>query len=158
VGAAAGLVGELFDRTWLEVASGHELPARVRALGDRLVGRVMEAERAVASAGPLTLTHGDASARNVRTGPGGEVVFLDWEDVSAAPGVADLAWLLVSSVEPGRWDEVIAAYGSGEGLAAVLPAAVVQALLSFADTPADSVAAEGWISRLQAAGRRLEPS
>lgn len=41
-------------------------------------------------AGPLTLVHGDASVQNMRTGPGGEVALLDWEDVSAAPGVLDL--------------------------------------------------------------------
>ena len=46
-----------------------------------------------------------------------EIALLDWEDVSAAPGIADLGWLLVSSVAPARWDEVIAAYGTPAGLA-----------------------------------------
>lgn len=80
----------------------------------RLAGRVAESEHDIGHLGPLTLVHGDASVRNMRTGPGGEVVLLDWEDVSAAPGVLDPAWLLLSSVEPARWDAVIAAYGAAD--------------------------------------------
>jgi hypothetical protein len=70
------------------------------------------------------------------------------EDVSAAPGVLDLAWLLVSSVDPARWPEVIDAYGPAPGLGQVLPAVIVQGLLSLADTQADSAEAYGWIARL----------
>jgi aminoglycoside phosphotransferase (APT) family kinase protein len=87
----------------------------------------------------------------MRTGPGGQVGLLDWEDVSAAPGVLDLAWLLVSSVEPARWDETIAAYGSGGDMTHVLPAVAVQGLLSLSDAPAGSVAAAAWMRRLEAA-------
>jgi hypothetical protein len=72
------------------------------------------------------------------------VALLDWEDVSAAPGVLDLAWLLVSSVDPARWPEVIDAYGPAPGLGQVLPAVIVQGLLSLADTQADSAEAYGW--------------
>ena len=57
------------------------------------------------------------------------MALLDWEDVSAAPGLLDLAWLLTSSTEPERWDEVIAAYGPPEGLHHALPAVIVQGLL-----------------------------
>ena len=70
------------------------------------------------------------------------------------PGVADLAWMLTSSVDPARWDEVIAAYGPADELARVLPATVVQGLLSLADATAGSAAAMDWISRLDAAARR----
>ena len=76
---------------------------------------------------------------------------LDWEDVSAAPGVLDLAWLLVSSVDPVQWGEVIAAYGPPVGLASVLPAVTVQGLLSLADAPAGSTQATAWIRRIEAA-------
>ena len=132
VGAAAGLVGALYDEVWPGIATRPALSRRVRELGDRLVGRAAAAEAALSGMLPLTICHGDACARNVRTGPGGEIALLDWEDVSAAPGVLDLAWLLTSSTEPERWDETIAAYGPAEELSAALPGAVVQGLLSFA--------------------------
>ena len=92
----------------------------------------------------------------MRTGPGGEVALLDWEDVSAAPGAVDLAWLLVSSVEPARWDEVIAAYGPAPDLACALPAIAVQGLLSLSDTPPGSAEAAAWIQRFQATASRLQ--
>lgn len=150
VGAAAGLVEELYARVWPGLADREDLTPDVRALGQRLVGRVTESERVIGAAGPLTLVHGDASAQNMRTGPGGEVALLDWEDVSSAPGVLDLAWLLVSSTDPAQWDEVIAAYGPAGGLAGVLPAVAVQGLLSMSDTAAGSAAANGWARRLAA--------
>ncbi len=118
----------------------------MRALGSRLTGRVIEVESAVVRAGPLTLVHGDASFRNMRTSPDGEVALLDWEDVSAVPGVLDLAWLLVSSVEPEHWDDVIAAYGPAGGLS--MCCRDVQGLLSLADAPEGSTDALAWIARL----------
>ncbi len=154
-GAAVDLVEDLFDRTWPGLAARGDLTAAVAALGTRLLGRVAEAESVVGRAGPVTLVHGDASLANMRTGPDGEVALLDWEDVSAAPGVLDLAWLLVSSVEPARWDEVIAAYGPSDGIAGVLPAVIVQGLLSLSDAPAGSARATAWIRRLEAAASRL---
>ncbi len=92
---------------------------------------------------------------NMRTGPDGEIALLDWEDVSAGPGACDLAWMLVSSVDPIRWDETIAAYGHIGGLAEVLPAVMVQGLLSLSGIPAGTTRAAAWIERLDAAGRRL---
>lgn len=155
-GAAAELVEVLFARVWPELAARAGLTQRVRLLGGRMAGRAGQSQQAVGLAGPLTLVHGDASLLNMRTGPGGEVALLDWEDVSAAPGVLDLAWLLVSSVEPGRWDEVIAAYGPAPGLTRVLPAVAVQGLLSMSGVPAGSADATAWIGRLDAAALRLE--
>jgi Phosphotransferase enzyme family len=101
-GAPADLVAKLFDETWPQLAARGDLTELVRATGERLKGQVTEAVRAVASAGTVTLVHGDASTLNMRTGPDDDVVLLDWEDTSAAPGVLDLVWLLVSSVEPAR--------------------------------------------------------
>jgi hypothetical protein len=155
VGAAAELVEELFTQVWPNLAGRDDLTPDVRALGERLVGRVAESDRAIGQAGPLTLVHGDASAQNMRTGPGGELVLLDWEDVSAAPGALDLAWLLVSSVDPARWDETIAAYGPADGLADVLPSVAVQGLFSMSDSTAGSAAAGGWARRLAAAAARV---
>jgi hypothetical protein len=156
VGAAVNLVEELFARVWPELASRADLTQRVRMLGERLMGRVAESEQALGGAGPLTLVHGDASLLNMRTGPDGEVALLDWEDVSAAPGVLDLAWLLVSSVEPARWDEVIDAYAPAPGLTLVLPAVAVQGLLSLSDVRPGSTYATAWVRRLDAAALRLE--
>jgi Phosphotransferase enzyme family len=155
VGAAVDLVERLFATVWPRLAVRAELTPAVRRLGEQLVGRVTESEWMTGSAGPLTLVHGDASMLNMRTGPGGEVALLDWEDVSAAPGVVDLAWLLVSSVEPVQWEEVIAAYGPAHGLTQVLPAIAVQGLLSLSDTPAGSGEATAWIRRLDAVVTRL---
>jgi len=155
VGAAVELVEELFARVWPELAARADLTPPVRLLGERLVGRVARSERAIGLAGPLTLVHGDASLVNMRTGPDGQVALLDWEDVSAAPGVVDLAWLLVSSVEPAQWDEVIGVYGRAAGLMRVLPAVVVQGLLSLSGTSAGSAEAATWIRRLEVAADRL---
>jgi len=155
VGAAAGLIEELFGQVWPHLAARGDLTGPVEALGARLVGRVAAAEHQTGHAGPVTLVHGDASLLNMRTGPGGELALLDWEDVSAAPGVLDLAWLLVSSVGPARWDEVIAAYGPAGRIAEVLPAVITQGLLSLADTPPGSAEAVAWVGRLEAAAKRL---
>ena len=146
---------DLFAQVWPNLAARDDVTPDVRALGERLVGKVAESDRAIGVAGPLTLVHGDASAQNMRTGPGGELVLLDWEDVSAAPGVLDLAWQLVSSVEPARWGDAIAAYGPADGLAGVLPSVAVQGLLSMSDTAAGSAAATEWARRLAAVAARI---
>jgi hypothetical protein len=155
VGAAADLVEQLYAGVWPELAARGDLTPSVRMLGEHLVGRVARTERMIASAGPLTLAHGDASTPNMRTGPGGQVALLDWEDVSAAPGVLDLAWLLVSSVEPARWNETIAAYGPAGAMPQVLPAVAVQGLLSLSGTSPGSAEAIARIRRLDAAGSRI---
>jgi len=154
-GAAADLVGDLFDQTWPAVTARRDLTDTVRTLGRQLFGRVASVGRGLASAGPVTLIHGDASMANIRTGPAGELALLDWEDVSAAAGVADLAWLLLSSVDPAQWTDVTAAYGPAAQLAAAMPAAAVQAVLSLADTVEGSADARGWVDRLEAAERLL---
>lgn len=153
VGAAADLVGAVFDRAWPRLAGRDDLPASVRVAGARLVDRVAELESADGGQ-PSTLIHGDCATPNLRTGPGGEIAFLDWEDVSAAPGINDLARFLVSSVEPERWDDVIEAYGSEAGLLAVLPAAVVQELLFVDDQPDGSAEAAASLRRIDAAFQR----
>jgi thiamine kinase-like enzyme len=154
VDAAVDLVAALYDQTWPLIADRAELGTRARDLGERLAGRVPAAESAARAAGPLVLTHGDASAQNMRTSPAAEIALLDWEDVGVGPGVTDLAWLLVSSVEPDRWDEVIAAYGQAGHLAEVLPAIAVQGLLSMSGTAAGSADSEAWGARLRSAAAR----
>ncbi len=160
VGAAADLVGALYDEVWPAIAAHPVLTPRVREVGDRLVGRAAQTESMIGAAGPPTLCHGDASSRNARTGPDGEIALLDWEDVTAAPGVTDLAWLLTSSVPPERWDETIAAYGGCDDLAIAMPSCVVQGFLSLNDVISggdrDDEAAVTWGQRLDAAVDRLQ--
>lgn len=151
----ADLVERRYDETWPELRSRADLSSVVRALGDALVGRVRDVERMADAAGPHTLVHGDASARNLRTAPDGEVALLDWEDFGTGPGIADLAWHLVSSVPPAAWDATISAYGGGSRLGDVLPAACVQELLSLAGEDVATEEAGASIDRLGEAARRL---
>jgi hypothetical protein len=157
LGAGVDLVEQLFRQTWPGLRGRVDLPSAVSSFGARMAepGRVTAAEAAIAAAGPLTLVHGDAQARNMQTSPDGEVALLDWEDVSAAPGVLDLAWLLTASVDPGRWDEAVAAYGPASGLDRVLPAVMVQGLFMLAHTQVGSPEARAQAGRLAEGGRRL---
>jgi hypothetical protein len=155
VGAAVDLVESLYDQTWPTLETRHDLTPAVRDLAGKLVGNVAASESEIGRAGPLTLAHGDASLPNMRTSAAAEIALLDWEDVSAAPGIADLAWLLVSSVEPTRWPEVVAAYGTSAGLAEVLPAITVQGLFELSDTAEGSADSSAWLARLGAACQYL---
>jgi aminoglycoside phosphotransferase (APT) family kinase protein len=107
-------VEELFASVWPQLAVRADLTAPVRSLGERLLGNVVRSEREISLAGPPTLVHGDPSLLNMRSGPDGEVALLDWEDVSAAPGVIDLAWLLVSSVVPSQHGRHTSRVGGGD--------------------------------------------
>jgi hypothetical protein len=153
-GVADHLVAKLYDDTWPLLVARDELTRSARDVGERLVGNVAAAERAVAGTADRTMVHGDASMLNMRTAPDGEIALLDWEDVVCGPGTVDLAWMLVSSVHPDRWDEIIAAYGPGD-LQAVLPSLIVQGLLSMSDTAPGSVQATEWVMRLDTAARRV---
>src|SRR5689334_10303094 len=73
----SGLVGTLYDETWATARTRPELTEAVRDLGDSLVSRVAEVEARAEASGPVTFTHGDASATNMRTSPTGEVALLD---------------------------------------------------------------------------------
>jgi len=152
VGAAADLVGALYDSWWPGIRERRDLTSRVRALGDRLVGQVSTLPSAP---GELTLVHGDAATRNFRTGPEGPVL-LDWEDVSAAPGISDIAWLLVSSTPPQRWDEILDLYGSVAGLDEELAASAVQGVLSLSDHAEGTDEAIDRALRLDEAAQRLQ--
>jgi hypothetical protein len=147
------LVEELYGDAWAAARERPELTDIVRELGDSLVGHVAEVERRAAAGGPMTFTHGDASALNMRTSPDGEVALLDWEDYGSGPGIVDLAWHLVSSVEPTAWDTALAAYGDTSGLAEALPAVAVQGLLSFAFEEGHDDA-RAWVAGLEEAARR----
>jgi hypothetical protein len=153
-GRAADLIGALYDETWPRVSTRTDLTPAVRALGEALIGRVATAELAEGTAGPLTLCHGDTSSDNLATGPSGEVAFLDWEDVRCAAGVTDLAWFLVSSVAPARWNDVEASYGEAD-ITAVLPSVAAQGLFALSNQPEHTAASLGWITRLEEATRRL---
>ena len=148
-GAGAGTIDALWRRTWPSIAEHPGLTPRVRDLGERPDGFATGRPP-----GPTTLCHGDPSNPNARTSPAGEIALLDWEDVTAGHAVNDLVWLLVSSVEPARWDETLAAYGLVEGLAEALPEAVRQGLFTLADDPYGPDA-DAWGARLDEACRRL---
>ena len=150
--AAASLVADLYDRTWPTLEARADLSPAVREAGASFVGRIVELEHAE-GAGPLTLIHGDASARNVRTSPTGEVALLDWEDVRLAPGAVDLAWWLLTSVAPPAWDAVLDASSPTDRawLATVMPTAISQALLSLSSTDDGSDEAMSAIVRMDAA-------
>lgn len=154
-GTAADLIGRLYDRKWPQLAARHDLNDRVRALGDHLFGKVEAAEHVEGTAGPLTLCHGDPSTKNLVTGPEGQIAFLDWEDVRWAAGVTDFTWLLVSSVEPASWPEVINAYGDAD-IEVVLPSVSAQGLFALGGQAEGSPAALSWIDRLSEAARRLD--
>jgi hypothetical protein len=151
------LVEALLAARWPCLAERGDLTSKVSGLGARLVGpgRVTQAIVDAGRAGPPTLAHGDVAAQNLRTSSSGEVALLDWEDVGASPGADDLGWLLVSSTDPARWDEVIAAYGSASGLTATLPSAVVQGLLTLDGHEPGSAPALAWVGRLEEAADRL---
>ena len=149
------LVEAYFGARWAAVKQRSDVTASVRALGDSLLGAVSAAGVEASSVGPHTLTHGDASGRNMRTSDTGEVALLDWEDVGVGPGICDVAWFLLSSAEPDKWDEALDAYGDTSGLASVLPATCVQGLLSLDDLADGSEAAKRWVRNLEAASARL---
>jgi len=82
--------------------------------------------------------------------------FLDWEDVRSANGCTDVTWLLVSSVGPECWDDVISAYGAeASEFMAALPNAATQGILSFGDREPGSQEANRWVARTEAAAARL---
>lgn len=149
-GAAATEIAELYARVWPSLSEHQGLTARVREIGARLLDGVAVSSWHRAA----TLCHGDASARNARTSASGEIALVDWEDVNAGDGLDDVAWMLVSSVPPDRWDETIDAYGVVDGWDAVWPEAIQQGLLSLSDDPSGPDAG-GWCTRLASAGERL---
>ena len=148
------LVDDLFAASWPTIRERGDMTSDARTLGDSLVGRVTEAERLAESAGPWALVHGDASCDNMRTSPAGEIALLDWEDFGVGPGVCDLAWFLVSSVDPRDWDAAIRSYTGAGVLGHALPAAAVQGLLALASEDEGSPDAAAWIARLAEARRR----
>ena len=122
-----------------------------------IVGRVATLERAEGEAPRRTLIQGDASLRNTRTSADGEIAFVDWEDVRAANGAVDLAWLLVSSVDPEQWEGVIEAYApKGDDFVAALPGAGAQGVLSLSDCEEGSEEAFAWVRRLEAVQQFLQ--
>ena len=157
VEAGALGIGGLYDRVWSGMQGRSDLTPVARDLGDSFMGKVTALECGEARAARRALIHGDASLRNTRTSPDGVVALLEWEDVRSANGCIDLTWLLVSSVEPLRWDDVIFAYGAevSEFMAA-LPDAATQGILSFGDCEADSQEARRWVARIEAGAARLQ--
>lgn len=151
---ASALVSRLFRSNWETGRSRDDITPSIRDYGDRLAQRVMDIEPQAGTCGPVTLTHGDASALNMKTSVTGQVALLDWEDVGLGPGITDLAWFLISSVDPSDWELTVSAYGRPTELIKALPAASIQAILSLFDHPIGSDEARGWIARLDHAARQ----
>lgn len=149
------LVEAYFEARWPSTRTRTDVTPPIRRLGDSLVGEVEAVGAAASRSGPHTLTHGDASARNMRTSETGEVALLDWEDVGIGPGIGDVAWFLLSSVDADEWDAALSAYGDATGFTSVLPEACVQGLLSLDDLDDGSPAAAHWARNLDAAAQRL---
>jgi hypothetical protein len=148
---ATPAIGELYDRLWPSIVERPDATATLVALGNRYVGQVAEIERGERTVPGRTLIHGDASLGNVRTSPDGVIAFMDWEDVRLASGATDLARLLVSSVAPGLWTDVLDAYEPDESaLQAALPGAATQGILSLGDQEPGTAQSLGWIARLEA--------
>jgi hypothetical protein len=96
--AGANLVERLYAEGWPQfVARGvAPIPPEVRCFGDRLVGRLIQAE-ALLDEAAQTLIHGDFRLDNMLfTLPSAAPTcwLLDWEDVSFASPAIDLTWFL----------------------------------------------------------------
>lgn len=149
------LVGGLFDDPWIAITRRSDIHASLETLGDVFHRSVTDSLATTDENGGATLLHGDASTRNMRTSAAGEMALLDWEDVGVGPGRHDLAWLLVSSVEPTQWDACIAAYGEPGDMTNAFTSSAVQGVLSLADSPIGSAESEQWQARLREVSRRL---
>lgn len=155
-GRAADLIGDLYDGVWRELRDRSEFSPNLLTLGDSLAGALAGLEREESVLPHRTLIHGDAALGNVRTSPTGEIAFLDWEDVRVTQGEADLAWLLVSSVDGDLWSAVLEAYSpQPDTFLAALRGAAAQGVLSLSDHPDNSPEALGWVARLEVAAAVL---
>lgn len=80
-----------------------DLPSPLRRLGDRIAADPVAACAALTGPGPLTRLHGDAQADNLRfaDGPfGPKAVLIDWQLTRWGAGMADVGYLLISSLTP----------------------------------------------------------
>lgn len=120
-----------FDRLWPAYLDrlGRPLPAAIDRLGTRIAADPPRALARLAGTVPPTLCHGDPQADNLRFGGGGEVLLIDWQMAGPGPGLADVGYLLASSLEPAtrrrheaalvaRWRAGLAARGVADGGAA----------------------------------------
>ncbi len=154
---AADAIGALFDTRWEGLRSAPAISERIRTVGDELVGRVPNIEKREARHDSPTLIHGDASFLNMRTSASGELALLDWEDVRIGDGTYDVAWMLVSSVEPTQWNQTLSSYDAPLlSWTNAFESAVVQGLLTMSSPEISSAAALGWVSRLERAIDYLE--
>jgi hypothetical protein len=95
-------------------------PRRPRYLPLR--GAVLPGDRADRRPARTRLLRGGRHRRRDPPGAGGLVCMGSRRRPSGRRRGTDLAWLLMSSVEPEAWDDVIAAYGTSVGLTETLPA------------------------------------
>lgn len=104
----------------------------VRLAFERLVANRAALVDAFAAADSPTLCHGDPRADNVAFDASGRPILYDWQQIAIQFGVADLAWLTATSLDPSSrraWEEdLVKAYGTTIDryrLALVLPGLAV---------------------------------
>ncbi len=98
-------------------------PAPFRAF-EALIGRSGELGARLSAVGPPVLCHGDPRADNLVFAPRSDddsptAVLFDWQQLAWQPGVADLAWLVATSIEPdvrlGAMEPIREAYSRTSG-------------------------------------------
>lgn len=88
-----GLVA--LERRWSDVVD-----LDTRQAFSKLVENQTELAACLATAGPVVLCHGDPRADNLVFGVDDSVTLFDWQQIAKQPGVADLAWMAATSLEP----------------------------------------------------------
>ncbi len=90
---------DTFARSWptCRRLAGDRLPPQVLAIGDRWATVGPNLTRRL-STSPRTLCHGDFRLDNLRFADGDEVIAFDWQLLTLANGVTDLAYFVSQSV------------------------------------------------------------
>jgi len=76
------------------------LPDRFLALGDHLAANAKVVFGALMEQGPCTVLHRDCQADNVMFASDGSARILDWQILGKGRGVYDVAYVLISSLQP----------------------------------------------------------
>lgn len=76
------------------------LPDSFRALGDYVAANAKAVFGALMEDGPCTVLHRDCQADNVMFNEDGTALILDWQILGKGRGVYDVAYLLISSLQP----------------------------------------------------------
>jgi Ser/Thr protein kinase RdoA (MazF antagonist) len=148
---------------WVELVAELRLAdAPFAATLDGLVEELTGNEAAMEPPRELLVCHRDLWADNVRAGPGGAPVVIDWDNCGPAPMAGELAMVLVEfGTTPARARDLHAAYVDAGGPARLtgrgdftMPLAVLHHLVELGAR--QWLAASGDLARRRAAGRVTE--